>query len=51
VALRYLVFAGNYAGNWPAIMAAGLIALLPIALLYFIAQRRIVEGLVSGAVR
>jgi len=51
VALRYLVFAGNYAGNWPAIMAAGLIALLPIALLYFVAQRRIVEGLVSGAVR
>jgi raffinose/stachyose/melibiose transport system permease protein len=51
VALRYLVFAGNYAGNWPAIMAAGLIALLPIALLYFIAQRRIVEGLVTGAVR
>lgn len=51
VALRYLVFAGNYAGNWPAIMAAGLIALLPIAVLYFVAQRRIVEGLVSGAVR
>jgi raffinose/stachyose/melibiose transport system permease protein len=51
VALRYLVFAGNYAGDWPAIMAAGLIALIPIALLYFIAQRRIVEGLVTGAVK
>jgi raffinose/stachyose/melibiose transport system permease protein len=51
VALRYLVFAGNYAGDWPAIMAAGLIALIPIAVLYFVAQRRIVEGLVSGAVK
>jgi len=36
---------------WGQILAGALVATLPVAMLVFLAQRRIVAGLTSGAVK
>jgi multiple sugar transport system permease protein len=44
-------FLGNYQANWGAVMAAGVVALVPAGVLLVIAQRYIATGLTAGAVK
>lgn len=44
-------FYGEFSVNIPAMMAALTLASLPLLLVYFFAQRRIVEGLAAGSVK
>ena len=44
-------FLGNYLANWGAVMAAGVVALVPAGVLLVIAQRYIATGLTAGAVK
>jgi ABC-type glycerol-3-phosphate transport system permease component len=42
-------FQGQYIGNWPAMMAGALVSLLPMIILFLIAQRYFVRGItISG---
>lgn len=45
------LFAGEHLEPWGQIAAASVVATLPLALLTFLFQRRIVRGLTAGAVR
>lgn len=47
VGLSYYV--GQYSIEWGEMMAGGMLALIPTAILFFIGQRYIVDGLTSGA--
>lgn len=44
-------FSGQYATNYPALMAASLMAMLPIFLLFLSMQRRFIEGLAQSGVK
>jgi raffinose/stachyose/melibiose transport system permease protein len=45
------VFRGQYLTNWPLLMAAAALVALPMLLIYIFLQRRMIDGLVSGAVK
>lgn len=51
VATRYIVFTDNYSSNWSLISAAGMITTLPFMLLYFLLQRRFLEGMIEGSLK
>lgn len=51
VPVAIALFRGQYQVPWGEILAAAVIATLPVALLVFLAQRRIIAGLTSGAVK
>jgi multiple sugar transport system permease protein len=44
-------YLGNYSTDWGAVMAAGVVAMVPAAILLVMAQRYIATGLTAGAVR
>lgn len=44
-------FVGEYSTNYPGMMAASVIATLPVLILYFICSKRIIEGMTAGAVK
>lgn len=44
-------FSGQYATNYPVLMAASLMAMLPIFILFLSMQRRFVEGLAQSGVK
>src|SRR3954462_15558594 len=44
-------YLGNFSTDWGAVMAAGVIAMVPAAVLLVMAQRYIATGLTAGAVR
>jgi multiple sugar transport system permease protein len=44
-------FVGVYKTNWPALMAASTIAILPIALIYVVFQRYFIAGVTSAGVK
>ena len=50
VALSRL-FSGQFAAHHPRMMAAMVVSILPPMILYFIFSKRIIEGMVSGAVK
>jgi multiple sugar transport system permease protein len=37
--------------NWGAMMAMSVVSLIPIVLLFFIFQKRLVEGVAAGSVK
>jgi ABC-type glycerol-3-phosphate transport system permease component len=45
------LFRGQYQVPWGEILAAAVVATVPVALIVLIAQRRIVAGLTAGAVK
>jgi len=45
------LFRGQYQVPWGQILAAAVVATVPVAALVLIAQRRIVQGLTAGAVK
>jgi ABC-type glycerol-3-phosphate transport system permease component len=51
VPVAIALFRGQYQVAWGEVLAGALVATLPVALLVLIAQRRIVSGLTSGAVK
>jgi ABC-type glycerol-3-phosphate transport system permease component len=44
-------YISNYGVEWGQLMAASVIALLPIIIAFFVLQRFLVQGLMSGAVK
>jgi ABC-type glycerol-3-phosphate transport system permease component len=51
VPVAIALFRGQYQVPWGQILAASIVATMPVALLVLIAQRRIVAGLTAGAVK
>lgn len=51
VPLAMTNFKGQFASDYPKIMAAMLITMLPIVILYFAFSKKIIEGMVAGAVK
>ncbi len=49
--LTTYTFYGTYSANYGVIMAALVLTVLPILILYFVLQRKIIDGVVSGAVK
>lgn len=49
VGLKSLI--GKYSVQWGALMAGGVLALLPTAIMFIFVQKYVVEGLTSGAVK
>ncbi|MBE5903702.1 MAG: carbohydrate ABC transporter permease [Pseudobutyrivibrio sp.] len=44
-------FVGSYVKQWNLILGAALLAIIPILVLFFIAQKQIMEGMIEGAVK
>lgn len=51
VATRYLAFTGDFSSDWTLISAAGVITIIPIAVLFLILQKQFVEGLTEGSIK
>lgn len=51
VPLAMTNFKGQFASDYPKIMAGMLITMLPIVVLYFAFSKKIIEGMVTGAVK
>jgi multiple sugar transport system permease protein len=51
ITLGIYSYLGNFSTDWGAVMAAGVIAMVPAAVLLVMAQRYIATGLTAGAVR
>lgn len=44
-------FVGSYVKQWNLILAAALLAIIPIVILFLFAQKQIMEGMIEGAVK
>ncbi|MCR4808138.1 MAG: carbohydrate ABC transporter permease [Lachnospiraceae bacterium] len=44
-------FVGSYVKQWNLILAAALLAIVPIIIIFFFAQKQIMEGMIEGAVK
>ena len=44
-------FVGSYVKQWNLILAAALLAIVPMIILFLIAQKQIMEGMIEGAVK
>ena len=44
-------FVGSYVKQWDLILSAAFLAMIPIVLLFLIAQKQIIQGLVDGAIK
>ena len=51
VPLAMTMFKGQFASDYPKIMAAMLVTMAPTAILYFIFSKQIIKGMVAGAVK
>ncbi len=51
VPLAMTNFKGQFASDYPKIMAGMLITMAPIVVLYFVFSKKIIEGMVAGAVK
>lgn len=51
ITLGIYTYLGNYSTDWGAVMAAGVFAMLPAAILLVVAQRYIASGLTAGSVK
>ncbi|QGH36242.1 ABC transporter permease subunit [Gracilibacillus salitolerans] len=51
VATKFLAFTGQYTSDWSMISAAGLITILPIAIIFLVLQRRFIEGIAEGSIK
>ena len=51
ITLGIYTYLGNYTTDWGAVMAAGVFAMVPAAILLVVAQRYIASGLTAGSVK
>lgn len=49
--VSFFLLSGNYSSDWGQIMAAALIIVLPIVILFVLLQRRFIEGMAGGSVK
>lgn len=42
------IFSDRYSGDWPSILAANVIAIIPTVLIYIFAQKYFIEGITAG---
>jgi raffinose/stachyose/melibiose transport system permease protein len=49
--IQMKVFNGTYMNNWELLIPALLLTILPILVVYFISQKRVVEGVMSGSIK
>lgn len=49
--IKMKVFNGTYMNNWELLIPALLLTILPILLVYFIAQKYIIEGVMQGSIK
>ena len=47
--LKMFFFFGGYSKQWHLAMAGLLLAIIPVIIFYFIAQKHIIEGITAGA--
>ena len=51
ITLGIYSYLGNYSTDWGAVMAAGVVALVPAGVMLVMAQRYIASGLTAGSVK
>jgi multiple sugar transport system permease protein len=51
ITLGIYSYLGNYATDWGAVMATGVVAMVPAGVMLVVAQRYIATGLTAGAVK
>ena len=44
-------FVGSYVKQWNLILAAALLAIIPMIIVFLIGQKQIVQGMVDGAIK
>ena len=49
--VSFFLLSGQYSSDWGVIMAAALIIILPIVILFILLQRRFIEGMAGGSVK
>jgi raffinose/stachyose/melibiose transport system permease protein len=49
--IKMKVFNGTYMNNWELLIPALLLTILPVLIVYFIAQKKIIEGVMSGSIK
>ena len=49
--VSFFLLSGQYSSDWGEIMAAALIVVLPIVILFVLLQRRFIEGMAGGSVK
>lgn len=49
--IKMKVFNGTYMNNWELLIPALLLTILPILFVYFIAQQKIIEGVMQGSIK
>ena len=49
--VSFFLLSGQYSSDWGEIMAAALIVVLPIVVLFLVLQRRFIEGMAGGSVK
>ncbi len=49
--VSFYLLSGQYTSDWGEIMAAALIIVLPVVVLFVLLQRRFIEGMVGGSVK
>jgi raffinose/stachyose/melibiose transport system permease protein len=51
VTLGAQVFLGQFVSDWPAVLAALTLAMIPVLILYVIFSRQMLQGIMSGAIK
>jgi len=51
ITLGVQIFTGEFGNDWPALLAALTLAMLPVLLIYAIFSRQLIKGLMAGAVK
>ena len=51
ITLGIYTYLGNYSTDWGAVMAAGVVAMVPAGIMLLVAQRYIASGLTAGSVK
>jgi raffinose/stachyose/melibiose transport system permease protein len=49
--VSFFLLSGQYSSDWGEIMAAALIVVLPVVILFVLLQRRFIEGMAGGSVK
>lgn len=49
--VSFFLLSGQYSSDWGEIMAAALIIILPVVILFVLLQRRFIEGMAGGSVK
>jgi ABC-type glycerol-3-phosphate transport system permease component len=51
VALRYVVFSGEYYTNWSMTNAAGVLLMIPVMILFLATQDTFIKGMTQGGLK